>query len=102
MPWACYLSRDQEIYFTAVIFIIGKAFVDLRASNLRETSRKRIDRFAILEQADNIVDAHPSFFNVSCAAADAGVYGNVAVRGRLNRHIRMVVSRANLRKTAVR
>lgn len=101
MRRARHLSRDQEINFTTVIFVVGKAFVNLRASNLRETSRKRIDRFAILEQADNIVDANPSALNASCAAADFGVFRDVAVCRGLNRHIRIVVCPANHRNIAV-
>jgi hypothetical protein len=92
MRRACHLSRDQEINFTTVIFIVSKAFVNLRASNLRETSRKRIDCFAILEQAHDIVDSNPRALNASGATVDPGIFRDVAVGRGLNGHIRMVAS----------
>ena len=70
-----------------MVFVIGKAFVNLGASDLRETRRERIDRFTILKQANNIVDANASALYASHATADFRVFRDVTVCRGLKRHV---------------
>ena len=39
-----------------MIFVIGEAFVNLRASNIGKTVRDGIDCFAVLQKADHVVN----------------------------------------------
>src|SRR5947207_10209963 len=65
-----HLPRDQKINLTAMIFVVGKAFVNLCAGNVRKTARHGIDRFATLQKADNVVNADARAFDPRVSAAD--------------------------------
>jgi hypothetical protein len=70
----CHLAGHEKVDFASVIFIIGETLVNLRPSELREAVRyQRINRLAVLEQADDVVDANSSAFDYCVAAADSTV-----------------------------
>lgn len=75
-----HLAGDQHVNLAAVIFIIGKAFIDLGARDVRETATDNgIHRFPALEQADDVVDSDACAFNDGMAATDTWHACDVAV-----------------------
>ena len=55
-----HLSGHEQVDLSSVVFIVGQALVNLRSGKLREAvCPQRVNRFAILKQADDIVDGNP-------------------------------------------
>lgn len=85
------MPGNQKVNLAAMIFIISKAFVDLRPAELRERVRREsIDRFTILKQSDDVMDGDAGVLHDRIPAADAGRANNVAVAFRDRAHISMV------------
>ncbi|HWD92303.1 MAG TPA: hypothetical protein VG938_08140 [Verrucomicrobiae bacterium] len=63
-----------------MILVIGKAFINLGARQIGKTIRNQtVDRFAVLEQADNVMHANPRAFHACIAASDSLFFDNVSV-----------------------
>src|SRR5437870_6094671 len=75
----CHLPRDQKINFTAMIFVVREAFVNLRAGNVGKTVRYGINRFAVLQKTDDVMDADARAFNPCVPAADSFRLHDVAI-----------------------
>src|SRR4029077_4913431 len=73
------LPRDQQIDFATVIFVIGEALVNLRASNIGKTVRDRIDCFAVLQKADHVVNTDACSFDPRVTAANSLCLHDVAI-----------------------
>src|SRR5260370_38504323 len=74
-----------------MVFIIGKALVNLRSGQLREAvCRQCIDRFAILKQANDVVDGDPGTFHYRVPAPHARRTDDVAIGLRDRVHTWMV------------
>jgi hypothetical protein len=59
-----HLPGNEQIYLSSVVLIVGKAFVNLRSGEWREAVFPlRVDCFAILKQADDVVDGNPGTFH---------------------------------------
>jgi len=68
-----HLAGYKEVDFPSVVLIISHAFVNLGFPELRETIRlQAVDRFAILKQAYDVVDADAGTFNDGVATPHAG------------------------------
>ena len=80
------MRRNQKINLATMIFIVGEAFVNLSARDLRKTIWKRVDRFTVLQKTDHIVNADAGSFDRCRAAANVSIFHNVAVRC-LSRHL---------------
>ena len=54
-----------------MILVEGKTFVDLSATQLRETIRRQvIDSFAVLQETDHVMNGDSSVFHASVSAPD--------------------------------
>ena len=71
------LPRDQQIDFATMIFVIGEAFVNLRASNIGKTVRDGIDCFAVLQKADHVVNTDACSFDPRVTAANSAAGASV-------------------------
>ena len=65
-----------------MVLVIGEGFVNLRASNVRKTVRYRIDRFAVLQQANHIMNTDPRAFDPRIATTNALGFDDVTIIGR--------------------
>src|SRR6266567_1082026 len=74
-----HLPRDQKINFTTMIFVVRKTFVNLRAGNIRKTGRYGINRFAVLQKTDDVMNTDARAFNPCLSAADSFGLHDVAV-----------------------
>jgi len=55
-----------------MVFIVGKAFVNLRSGKLREAvCPQRVNSFTILEQANYVVDGNPGSFHYGVSTPHA-------------------------------
>jgi hypothetical protein len=55
-----HLPRDKQVDLPSMVFIAGKALVNLRSGKLREAlCPQRLKSFTILEQANDVVDGNP-------------------------------------------
>ena len=71
---------EQKIDLVPVIFVIGEAFVNLRFGEAGEAGDEdAVHRFAILQQANDVVDANPSAFNDGKPGAKAGSACDVTI-----------------------
>jgi hypothetical protein len=67
------LPGNEQVDFTAVVFIIGEAFVNLSSGQLRETvCPHRVDCLAIPQQADNVVNGNPGILHNGIPTPHAG------------------------------
>jgi hypothetical protein len=73
------LPRDQQIDFATVIFVIGEALVNLRASNIGKTVRDRIDCFAVLQKGDHVVHTDACSFDPRVTAANSLCLHDIAI-----------------------
>jgi hypothetical protein len=75
-----HLSRNEHVNLAPMIFIKGEAFVNLRTGNTREaTTNYRFDRFAVLEQPNNVMDSNACSFDDRRSATDPRLPRQVAV-----------------------
>ena len=80
-----------------MIFVIGEALVNLRASNIGKTVRDGIDCFAVLQKADHVVHTDACSFDPRVTAANSLSLHDVAIVGRrfhLSRTISQLVARS--------
>lgn len=74
------MTGDQHINLTPMVLVISQTLIHLRAGQVwKAPSNDRVHGFAILEQANDIVDSNPSTLNDGVAAAHAGLAADVAV-----------------------
>ena len=67
-----HLLGDEQVDLPAVVFIVGKTLVNLRPRELREAPcRQPVNRFAILQKANDDVDADSGAFHYGVAASHA-------------------------------
>lgn len=86
-----HLSGHEQVDLSPVVFIVGKALIDLRSGELREAvCPQRVNGFAILKQADNIVDGNPGTFHRGVPTAHARRANDVAICLRDRSHTWMV------------
>ncbi len=81
------LHSEARAIFPPVVFIVGQALVDLGSGELREAvHRQGVDCFAVLEEADDIVDADSGAFHDRVATAHPCRADAIAVgfRGRFH------------------
>ena len=62
-----------------MIFVIGEALVNLRASNIGKTVRDGIDCFAVLQKADHVVNTDACSFDPRVTAANSLCLHDVAI-----------------------
>src|SRR5262245_60475186 len=77
--WLGQLPRDQQIDFATMIFVISQALVNLRATNIGKTVRDGIDCFAVLQQADHVVNTDACSFDPRVTAANSLCLHDVAI-----------------------
>src|SRR5436309_11645657 len=62
-----------------MVFVVGEALVNLCAGNVGKTVRHGIDRLAVLQKADNVVNADTCPFDPRGSAADSLRLHDIAI-----------------------
>lgn len=81
-----HLPGNQQVNHRAMIFVIGEAFIDLRASQVRKTARDRVHRLAILQKPYDVMDTNARSFNARLPTAGSFLGDDVTISGRRSLH----------------
>ncbi|SPF54348.1 hypothetical protein SBA4_6330014 [Candidatus Sulfopaludibacter sp. SbA4] len=74
-----------------MVFIVGKTLVNVRSGELREAvCPQRVNRFAILKQANDVVDSNPGTFHNGVPTPHARRTHDVTIGLRDRAHTWMV------------
>ncbi len=88
-----HLPGNEQVDLSSVVFIVGEALVNLRSGELREAvCRQRVYRFAILKQANDVVDGNPGTFHDRVPTPHARGTNDVTIGLRDRAHTWMVRS----------
>ena len=75
-----HLPRNKQVNLSSMIFVVGEAFVNLSARNVREAAfDKRIDCLAVLNEANDVMHADARSLDDWCSTADAGFAHDVPI-----------------------
>ena len=86
-----HLPGNEQVDLATVVFIEGEALVNLRFRDIREAVfPQRINRFAVLHQANDIVDCDSGPFNNGVPAPDVYRAHDMAIGFRGRTHTWMV------------
>lgn len=85
------MAGYEEIDFAAVVLVVGEALVDLGFGDFGETiGSESVDRFAVLEEGNHVVNRDARAFHNGVAAANTRGADDVAVGFRSGAHSWMV------------
>ena len=65
-----HLAGNEQVDLSTVVFVVGKALVNLSACELREGFRRQhVHTFAILKQSNNVMDTNSGALDYRIATA---------------------------------
>jgi hypothetical protein len=77
-----HVTGHEDVNFSAMIFVVGEAFVNLGARQRGEAvGNDRLDRLTCLQKGNHIMHADASALDDGLAAANARDIGDVAIAG---------------------